>query len=240
MSYASSMDFPTGTGEMDPAMMEQMMMMQQQQQQQYAAGAGGGFGAASMATGAGASDILMSDASMKAAVHKVMDDMKKPEFSEVLDDTLRHLMAGQPDAGHGAASGNAAAGAAASQLFASLAGNGVEGSESLAKTLELLQKLSMESDAATAAGAAGAHTGAGIAGESAAATEKLSDDLMGRMMEEFERLGSKEDFDNAMDGVMRQLLAKDIMYVPIRQVADSFPSWLAHNRGKMSEEEYQK
>lgn len=220
----------------DPAMMQQAQMQAQMQAMQ-----GGGMGGpATVATGTGASDILMSDASMKAAVHKVMDDMRKPEFSEVLDDTLRHLMAGNPDAGAAAASGNAAAGAAASQLFASLAGNGVEGAESLAKTLELLQKLGIESDAAAAAGTAGAHTGAGISGESAAATEKLSDDLMGRMMEEFERLGSKEDFDKAMDGVMRQLLAKDIMYVPIRQIADSFPSWLAHNRGKLSEQEYNK
>lgn len=206
----------------------------------YNGGGGDGGGAYDNGTYVTGAPSEMNDASMKHVVHKVIDDMRQPEFASVLDDTLRHLMAGQTDPGQAAAAGNAAAGTAAAQLFASLSGDGIEGAESLAKTLEVLQRLSLESDAATAAGSAGAHTAGGISGESAAATEKLSDDLMSRMTEEFERLGNKEDFDSAMDGVMRQLLAKDIMYVPIRQIADRFPEWLAHNRGAMSDQEYQR
>lgn len=33
-----------------------------------------------------------------------------------------------------------------------------------------------------------------------------------------------------MDSVMKQLLARDLMYDPIRQVCDKFPEWLAINR----------
>ena len=42
---------------------------------------------------------------------------------------------------------------------------------------------------------------------------------MNNMIAEFERLGEKEDFQVAIDGMMRQLLSKDLMYEPMKQVS---------------------
>ena len=33
-----------------------------------------------------------------------------------------------------------------------------------------------------------------------------------------------------IDGVMRQLLSKDLMYEPTKQICDKFPEWLANNK----------
>jgi peroxin-19 len=45
--------------------------------------------------------------------------------------------------------------------------------------------------------------------------------------------------DALMDGMMEQLLAKELMYEPMKQVADAFPQWLQDNRDKLSDKEYQ-
>ena len=78
----------------------------------------------------------------------------------------------------------------------------------------------------------------GGGGDAAAATEGLSDALIGKMMGEFEAMGGKEDFAAVTDGMMRQLLSKDIMYVPMRSIAARFPDWLATRTDSISEAEY--
>jgi hypothetical protein len=62
---------------------------------------------------------------------------------------------------------------------------------------------------------------------------------MKSMMEEFERLGQKEDFDDVVEGMTKQLLSKDIMYEPMKQICDRYPDWLAANRDKLSSDEYE-
>ena len=99
----------------------------------------------------------------------------------------------------------------------------------------MLQKLSGEAD-----GGSGLMGGAGTIGESAMAAENLSDDVITRMINEFETLGQKEDFNGALDSMMRQLLAKDIMYIPCKQLCDAFPAWLAKNKAGMTKDEYEK
>lgn len=68
----------------------------------------------------------------------------------------------------------------------------------------------------------------------------MSDDVINRMMEEFERMGNKDDFNNILEGAMKQLLNKDLMYTPMKQICDKFPAWLATNRDTMPREEYEK
>lgn len=62
--------------------------------------------------------------------------------------------------------------------------------------------------------------------------------LMTDMIAQFEKLGQKEDFDQVVDNVMRQLLAKDLMYEPMKLVCDTYPEWLAEHRDGMTEDEY--
>lgn len=36
-----------------------------------------------------------------------------------------------------------------------------------------------------------------------------------------------DSYGQVIDGVMRQLLSKDLMYEPAKQICDKFPEWLA-------------
>ena len=52
-------------------------------------------------------------------------------------------------------------------------------------------------------------------------------------------MGAKEDFAGVVDNMMRQLLNRDIMYVPMRSVCEKFPEWLAKNAARQTREEYE-
>jgi hypothetical protein len=52
--------------------------------------------------------------------------------------------------------------------------------------------------------------------------------------QEFESMAGKDDFESFMGGMMKQLLSKDVMYTPLKQVCDKFPEWLADNQSKVS------
>jgi peroxin-19 len=51
---------------------------------------------------------------------------------------------------------------------------------------------------------------------------------------------SNSDYDSMFNSVMNQLLAKDIMYEPMKQITDAFPKFLQQQRDKLSDEEYQR
>ena len=50
-----------------------------------------------------------------------------------------------------------------------------------------------------------------------------------------------DNFDNLlpmMEGMMQSLLSKELLYTPMKDIAEKFPDWLADNRNKVSEEEF--
>ena len=50
-----------------------------------------------------------------------------------------------------------------------------------------------------------------------------------------------DSFDNLlpmMEGMMQSLLSKELLYTPMKDIADKFPDWLADNRNRGSEEEF--
>lgn len=68
--------------------------------------------------------------------------------------------------------------------------------------------------------------------------EEVGETMMQDMMSQFEALGEKEDYNEVIDGVMRQLLSRDLMYEPVKQVCEKFPEWLALQRRNMSDTDY--
>ena len=60
--------------------------------------------------------------------------------------------------------------------------------------------------------------------------------LMGGMDE----LGVDFSPESVIDGMMEQLVSKDLMYEPMKQVAKKFPEWLASKKNALSAEEYAK
>lgn len=78
----------------------------------------------------------------------------------------------------------------------------------------------------------------GVEGAEPAAMQAMGEDVMKKVMADFERMGEKEDFQGVVDGMMKQLLSKQIMYDPIKAICDKYPEWLAENQPKLSEEDY--
>jgi signal recognition particle GTPase len=78
----------------------------------------------------------------------------------------------------------------------------------------------------------------GMEGFEASKLEEVGETMMEDMMQQFEALGEKEDYNEVIDGVMRQLLSKDLMYEPTKQICNKFPEWLANNKQNLSELEY--
>lgn len=78
----------------------------------------------------------------------------------------------------------------------------------------------------------------GMEGFEASKLEEVGETMMEDMMQQFEALGEKEDYNEVIDGVMRQLLSKDLMYEPTKQICNKFPEWLANNKQNLSDLEY--
>ena len=68
--------------------------------------------------------------------------------------------------------------------------------------------------------------------------EQFSEEMMSSMMNEFEKMGNKNDSNDVVDGVMKQLLAKELMYQPMKDVCLRFPKYLAENKEQMSKDDY--
>lgn len=106
-------------------------------------------------------------------------------------------------------------------LFGGL--DGAEGNEmegNVGKTMEMLQRLASTSDSSDEA-------------------RKVADEVMSSMTAEFEAMGQKEDFQAVIDNMMRQLLARDVMYEPMKQICEMYPAWLAENVARLSKQEYE-
>jgi len=53
--------------------------------------------------------------------------------------------------------------------------------------------------------------------------------------------GAEPNLDNLlpmMEGMMQSLLSKELLYPALKEMADKFPDWLANNRSKISESQY--
>lgn len=161
-------------------------------------------------------------------MESLMKGMEDPEYGKVLQNTLKSL-----SASHGGKK-------TVEDLFSELAKgfevnqqlnsfptdpndqSGIEAADlKIAATLDMLSKAQQ-----------------GMEGFEASKIEETGESLMNDMMSEFENLGEKEDYNEVVDGVMRQLLSRDLMYEPLQQICEKFPEWLATHRESLTEEEY--
>ncbi len=74
----------------------------------------------------------------------------------------------------------------------------------------------------------------------------FGDDFMKEIAKEWEStMSANNDEDQeevvgqVVNGMMKQLLSKEFMYEPMKDICDSFPSWLAENKSKLNEKEYE-
>lgn len=74
----------------------------------------------------------------------------------------------------------------------------------------------------------------------AAAASDNTDDLLAEMMKAMqsgglEGEGGEEEFSKMLMGMMEQLTNKEILYEPMKELDDKFPSWMEKNAGKVEE-----
>ncbi|KAJ3168726.1 Peroxisome chaperone and import receptor [Geranomyces variabilis] len=68
-------------------------------------------------------------------------------------------------------------------------------------------------------------------------TGGMSEEAMEAMMKELEGMMSSGDFDNALGGMMEQLMSKELLYEPMKDLASKYPAWLKTNEHKLSSED---
>ena len=153
---------------------------------------------------------LGGDEGAEAEMAKLLQQLQDPEIAKTLEETFAKLSSGDQATVDELAK---------ESMMASMAQGDGEMDENVAQTLKMLAEASK---------------GEGHASQAEERRIDAKDD--GR----FEKMGQKEDFANVVDGMMHQLLSKDVMYEPMKQVCDKFPEWLADNEEKLPKEDYER
>ena len=68
--------------------------------------------------------------------------------------------------------------------------------------------------------------------------DNTNDIMINDMINQFEELGQREDYNEVIDGLMEQLLSKDLMYEPTKMMCQRYPEWLAKHKHELTEEKY--
>lgn len=66
--------------------------------------------------------------------------------------------------------------------------------------------------------------------------ENIGDD-MESFAKQFEALSGSQDMQGLMDTMMRQLLSKEILYDPMKEIGDRYPEWLESHKSELSSED---
>nr|XP_016502706.1 PREDICTED: peroxisome biogenesis protein 19-2-like [Nicotiana tabacum] len=67
-----------------------------------------------------------------------------------------------------------------------------------------------------------------------------SDPMMEEWAKQFEELAGSQDMESIVETMMQQLLSKEILYEPMREIGERYPKWLEDNKSKLSSEEYER
>ncbi|KAL8158511.1 hypothetical protein V2J09_000048 [Rumex salicifolius] len=64
-------------------------------------------------------------------------------------------------------------------------------------------------------------------------TENLED-----WVKQFEELTGSQDMESIVETMMQQLLSKEILYEPMKEIGERYPKWLEDHKTSLSEEDY--
>ncbi|XP_010525027.1 PREDICTED: peroxisome biogenesis protein 19-2 isoform X2 [Tarenaya hassleriana] len=69
----------------------------------------------------------------------------------------------------------------------------------------------------------------------------VSDDAMVEdWLKQFEELAGSKDLESIVDTMMQQLLSKDILHEPMKEIGERYPKWLEEHKASLSKEEYER
>lgn len=67
----------------------------------------------------------------------------------------------------------------------------------------------------------------------------LDDDaMMEEFVKQFQEFAGAQDMDSIVETMMQQLLSKEILHEPMKDIVEKYPKWLEDNKDKISKEEY--
>ncbi|KAG3116922.1 hypothetical protein PI124_g6610 [Phytophthora idaei] len=151
------------------------------------------------------------DNKLQENMAKFLEDAQNPEFQKVLEQAFREL-------------GTDADAENIEQLLGSLKTDETDDvNAGVAKTLQNMAKAAEDME-----------------GVGTAQMEAMGEEMMSEMMKKFEEMGEKSDFQDLVDGMMQQLLSKDVMYDPMKQICERYPEWLAEKELLLSKEDYER
>ncbi|KAH6758962.1 peroxin 19-1 [Perilla frutescens var. frutescens] len=64
------------------------------------------------------------------------------------------------------------------------------------------------------------------------------DPMMEDWVKQFEELAGSQDMESIVETMMQQLLSKEILHEPMREIGERYPTWLEENKAKLTDEEY--
>uniref|UniRef100_A0A0V0HU68 Putative peroxisome biogenesis protein 19-1-like n=1 Tax=Solanum chacoense TaxID=4108 RepID=A0A0V0HU68_SOLCH len=67
-----------------------------------------------------------------------------------------------------------------------------------------------------------------------------NDAMMEEWVKQFEELSGSQDMESIVETMMQQLLSKEILHEPMKEIEDRYPKWLEDNKVKLSTEEYER
>ncbi|KAL8112331.1 peroxisome biogenesis protein 19-1-like [Apium graveolens] len=68
----------------------------------------------------------------------------------------------------------------------------------------------------------------------------FNDAMMEDFVKQFEELAGSQDMDSIMETMMQQLLSKDVLQDPMKEIGERYPKWLEDHKATLSSEEYER
>ncbi|KAJ1977881.1 Peroxisome chaperone and import receptor [Dimargaris cristalligena] len=65
------------------------------------------------------------------------------------------------------------------------------------------------------------------------------DSLISEMMQQMEGLVDGDDFEKMMEGILEQIMTKDVLFEPMKELAERYPAWLESHRETLPAAEYE-
>ncbi|KAL2525167.1 Peroxisome biogenesis protein 19-2 [Abeliophyllum distichum] len=65
-----------------------------------------------------------------------------------------------------------------------------------------------------------------------------SDAMMEDWVKQFEELAGSQDMESIVETMMQQLLSKEILHEPMKEIGERYPKWLEDNKASLTNEEH--
>lgn len=77
-----------------------------------------------------------------------------------------------------------------------------------------------------------------VTGANAVGDDIGKDGMMEDWVKQFEELAASQDMESIVETMMQQLLSKDILQEPMKEIGERYPKWLKENEATLSKEDF--